>query len=105
MVQILEWIKKLWKGKELSVLHPHNRIRRKVDTESIKARLTGLGWSVNEFPVRSGQEIRQWKVVAVKNDHSYQVTGKTLDEAIKNIGLTLGVVSLTLGVVSDERKA
>lgn len=97
MVQILEWIKKLWKGKEPSVLHPHNRIRRKVDSATIKARLTGLGWSVNELPIRSGQEIRQWKVVAVKNDHSYQVTGKTLDEAIKNIGLTLGVVS-------DERK-
>lgn len=91
VVQILEWIRRLW-TKKPEVL-PHNRIRRNVSSESIKARLKGLGWSVNEFPVRSGQTIRQWKVVAVRNDHSYEVSGKTLDEAIKNVGLMLGVVS------------
>ncbi len=63
-----------------------------MNSDSIKARLKGLGWSVSEFPVRSGQTIRQWKIVAIKNDQSYEVSGKTLDEAIKNIGLILGVV-------------
>ena len=63
-----------------------------MNSESIKARLKGLGWSVNEYPVRSGQSIRQWKVIAVRNDHSYAVDGKTLDEAIRNIGLMLGVI-------------
>jgi len=63
-----------------------------VDTTSIRARLQGLGWHLLELPVRSGDRIVRWKVVASRGDQSYEINGTTLDEAVMSIGQTLGVI-------------
>ena len=79
--------------------HPHNRIRRTVDANTIRARLNGLGWQVIERPLKRSnpdpakREIYQWRIIAIKNEHSYEVTGKDLNEAMLNMGKSLGVVS------------
>lgn len=86
------WIKK-------SIKFPHERLeRRNVDTEKIKTRLTHLGWTVKEIPVRqkhagSGpHEITSWKLIAIREQQSFNVSGPTLDEAFGLLGQTLGVV-------------
>lgn len=69
-----------------------------MDTNAIRDRLKGLGYSLLEIPVRhsdpdpSKRTISRWKVVASKPNQSCEVSGQTLDEAIRNVGLTLGVI-------------
>jgi len=98
VVQILEWIKRLWK-KEPEVLHPHNRIRRNVDANTIKNRLASLGFQVKEIPIRRNhpneaeRKILHWKVIAVRGEQSYEMVSPNLDEAIKNMGKSLGVIA------------
>jgi hypothetical protein len=98
-----KWITDLWSKKrepELQILeHPHNRIRRKVDINSIRARIQGLGWKILEVPIKHSnpdpakRTIIKWKVVAIKGQSSCEVTGLTIEEAMKNIGETLGVIA------------
>lgn len=74
-------------------------IRRKVDIGTIRSRLSHLGWYIKEIPIRRAsldpeqRTVANWRIIAIKNDRSFEVTGKTLDEAIKKIGISLGVVS------------
>ena len=100
MVQILQWIRRLWE-KEPEVPHPHNRIRRTVDTDvnTIKNRLANLGFQVKEIPIRRNhpdvdqRTVLHWKVIAVKGEQSYEMVAPNLDEAIKNMGKSLGVIA------------
>lgn len=95
-----KWIKRLWKPRiaEKIYEYPHNQIRRNVDTNTIRARIKGLGWRVLEVPIKrnnpdpSLRTILKWKVVATKGESSCEVTGQTIDDAIKNLGMTLGAV-------------
>jgi hypothetical protein len=72
--------------------------RRKVDTNTIRTRLSTLGWKLREIPIRrnspdSNQRVvLLWKVIAVKGEKSVEVGGPTIDEAMKTIGKTLGVI-------------
>jgi hypothetical protein len=89
-----------WKQKETQieteVLKP---IRRTVDTQSIRNRISVQGWLLREVPVKRNhpdpalREVLQWKVTAVKGSKSIEVSGKTIDEAMKSIGQTLGVIA------------
>lgn len=95
-----KWILDFWKPCEPKTLeHPHNLIRKKVDINSIRARIKGLGWNLLEVPVKKSnpdpdkRTIMKWKLVAVKGQSSYEVTGTTLEEAMDSIGKTLGVIS------------
>ena len=70
-----------------------------MDIETIRKRLKHLGWFIKEIPVRKAsldpeqRIVANWRVIAIKNERSFEVTGKTLDEAIKKIGISLGVVN------------
>lgn len=81
------------------VIHPHNRIRRKVDTHSIKVRLANQGFRLKELPIRRNhpdtneRTILHWKVIAIKGEQSYEVVSPSLEEAINNIGKSLGVIA------------
>ena len=95
-----KWIFDFWKPCKPKILeHPHNLIRKKVDINSIRARIKGLGWNLLEVPVKKSnpdpdkRTIMKWKLVAVKGQNSYEVTGTTLEEAMNSIGKTLGVIS------------
>jgi hypothetical protein len=77
---------------------PPKPIRRKVDTNAIRARIQGLGWHLKELPIRrtdpnnSAQKVLHWKLIAVKGEKSFEVGGTNLDEAMQTIGQTLGVI-------------
>lgn len=96
------WLTRLWERKphtaEQILEQPHNRIRRKVDSNSIRARIKGLGWKMLEVPVKRShpdpaqRTVIRWKIVATKGEQSCEVSGKTIDDALKNIGHTLGVI-------------
>ena len=97
-----KWITNWWKPRKVEVQifeHPHNRIRRKVDINSIRARIQGLGWKILEIPIKRSnpdpalRTILKWKVVATKGSNSCEVTGATIEDALKNIGETLGVIA------------
>ena len=97
-----KWITDLWRPRkpEVQILeYPHNRIRRKVDIDSIRARIQGLGWKILEVPIKRSnpdpalRTILKWKVVATKGQKSCEVTGLTIDEALKNLGETLGAIA------------
>jgi hypothetical protein len=96
---MFNWIKRFWGRKPEIPEHPHNRIRRKVDTNSIRARLNGLGWKLMELPIRKSdpdanqRTVVQWKIIAVKGEQSIELRGPTLDEAMTNVGRTLGVIA------------
>jgi hypothetical protein len=80
------------KKQQQPLAYPHNRIRRIVDTNSIRARLKGQGWRLVELPIRKEQTVQQWKVIAVRGDQSVEMYGKTIDEAVSAIGKNLGVI-------------
>jgi hypothetical protein len=96
-----KWITDLWKTpKPVQQLeHPHNRIRSKVDINSIRVRIQKLGWKLLEVPMKHGnpdpdkRTVYKWKIVAIKGESSCEVTGATIEDAMKNIGETLGVIS------------
>jgi hypothetical protein len=73
--------------------------RKKVDNESIRLRIESLGWKLIEIPIKSKDPknkktfISKWKIIASRNDKSLEVGGKDINEALKNIGITLGVIS------------
>lgn len=70
-----------------------------MDINSIRARINGLGWKLLELPVKRSHPdpaqrvVLKWKVVATKGDSSCEVTGVTIEDALKNIGVTLGVIA------------
>jgi hypothetical protein len=69
-----------------------------VNTESIRARIQGVGWQLLEVPVRKRKPqtqetyIAEWRLVASKGYQSLQASGPDIDEAMKNIGKMLGVI-------------
>jgi hypothetical protein len=83
-------INRFW-GRKKAFEHPHNRVRRNVNSNSIRTRIQSLGWHLHELPRRSGESVN-WKIVAVKGEKSVEVGGETFDEAMKNIGTSLGVI-------------
>ena len=95
---MLNWFKKILRTKSKPDLQPHNRIRKNVDTNSIKARINGLGWQIREIPVKrsspnaSERSILHYKIIVCKGERSLEVTGKSLNEAIETIGAQLGVI-------------
>ena len=72
---------------------------KKVNKETIRTRLKTQGWNILEIPIKKRDQktntmcVYRWKVVANKNQRSFEVSGATIDEALNKIGKTLGVVS------------
>lgn len=96
---MLSWLKRVCGKKEADPPYPHNLIRRTVDTQSIRNRLQSLGWNVMEHPIRTSspdpkqRKVVRWKLIASRGDKSFQVEGKTIDEAMNNLGTNLGVIA------------
>jgi hypothetical protein len=73
--------------------------RKKVNNEAIRLRIKAQGWNLLEVPIKkvdpktSKPFIARWKIVATKNQRSIEVGGRDIDEALNNIGKTLGVIS------------
>jgi hypothetical protein len=99
----MKWLGRLFSKKPKPVEPPPappppRPIRRKVDTEAIRARINTLGWKLREIPIKKSnpdpalRTILQWKIVAVKGEKSIEVAGPNIDEAMKTIGKTLGVI-------------
>ena len=89
---------KIWE-KFLRKPYPHEHpIRRTVDTNTIRTRLSHLGWAVKELPIRQKHagagphEVVMWKLIAIKGERSLEVSGRSLDEAMLNLGQSMGVV-------------
>lgn len=90
---MLLWIKRLLrKQQKQACLYPHNQIRSKVDINSIRARLNGLGWQLLELPIKKQNIVARWKVVASKGEKSLEAGGLSLEEAMNNVGKSLGVI-------------
>ena len=69
-----------------------------MDTETIRTRISVQGWKLREIPIRKSSPdpakrlIVQWRITAFKGEKSLEVSGPTIDDAIKTIGQTLGVI-------------
>lgn len=78
---------------------PPQPVRRTVDTETIRLRLTSQGWRIIERPIKKSDPdpakrlVVRWRLVALKGDKSLEISGSTIDDAMRNLGQTLGVVS------------
>lgn len=56
-----------------------------------------MGWKTLELPVRrtdenGNQTIIRWKLLGSRGERSIEVGGITLDEAMSNLGISLGVI-------------
>lgn len=98
--QVSHWIKSFCAKKQ--VVQPQIQpqpARRPVDTDAIRVRIKTQGWTLKELPIRrttvdsKEKQITQWKIIAFRGEKSIETSGSTIDEAIKNIGITLGVIS------------
>ena len=62
-----------------------------MDTNTIRARLSSLGWAVKELPIREKHagagphKVVMWKLIAIKGERSLEISGKSLDEAMTNL--------------------
>lgn len=65
------------------------------DVTTLREKLKSAGWSVREFPVRSNDIVKSWKLVAAKGQKSITIGGETLDGALLNLAKAVGVVSRT----------
>jgi len=69
----------------------------------VRQRLNAQGWQIRELPIRKNdpdpekQVIARWKLVAIKGEKSYEVSGKTIEEAMENLGKILGVIARGVG--------
>jgi hypothetical protein len=63
-----------------------------VDTESIRVRLQTQGWHLLELPIKKQNTVARWKVVASRGEKSLEAGGTTLEEAMTNVGQSLGVI-------------
>ena len=93
----LKWLKeKLFKSKPTTT----QPIRRYVDTSSIRIRILRLGWDLKEIPVKRLDQktklrlVNHWKITAFKGTKSIESVGTTIDDAMHNIGRSLGVIPL-----------
>ncbi len=93
---IYDWIKSFWEKKPQIQT---KIIRRTVDTNAIRARIHAQGWVLKEMPIRRSvpdskeKQITQWKIIAYRGEKSVENSGPNIDQAIKNMGITLGVIS------------
>ena len=94
-----KWIIDWWHPRKTQILEqPHNQIRKKVDTNTIRARIATQGWKLLEVPMKKSnpdpalRTVLKWRIVASKGERTCEVTGPTIDDAIKNLGMTLGVI-------------
>lgn len=69
-----------------------------MDINSIRARIQTQGWRILEVPMKKSnpdpalRTVLKWRVVATKGERTCEVTGKTIEDAINNLGMTLGVI-------------
>jgi len=93
---MFEFVRKLFGKKQ--VLEP-KPIRKKVNTQAIINRIKIQGWNLLEIPIKKSDPdpkkrvISTWKIIATKNDRSFEISGPTKDDAINNLGKMLGVIS------------
>ncbi len=69
-----------------------------MDTASIRLRVQGIGWNLKEIPIikthpDGERRVARWKLIAHKGAQSVEVGGENIDEAMRNIGQVLGVIS------------
>ncbi len=98
-VRILNWWRSVLIPKQVDLPKITKPQRRKVDNDAIRCRIKAQGWNLLELPVRKNhpdsrqQVIVRWKIIASRGDKSLEVGGLTIDEALKNVGETLGVIA------------
>lgn len=94
-LKALKWLTGLFSKKEQPVPQP---VRRKVDTQGIRARIGSQGWRVREIPIRKSspnpeeRQVVSYRLIAGRGERSIEVNGPTIDEAFKTLGVTLGVI-------------
>lgn len=95
LVTMLNWIKRK-KPITQEILIPKRRI---VDNEAIRGRIQAQGWRLLEIPIKKNtpnkdeRVVARWKIVASRGEKSIEVGGATIEEALANIGKTLGVIT------------
>lgn len=61
------------------------------EVEKLRTKIRLASFKVQELPIRRGQEIIRWRLIASKHEKSYTVEGESLLGAFQNLGLMLGL--------------
>lgn len=62
-----------------------------ITVDEIRDKIKCSGWKLHEIPIRRGQEIVNWKLVAENHSRSFTIEGKTLLKAMTDLGKVLGL--------------
>jgi len=61
------------------------------DVEVLRAGVRKLNFHVKELPIRRGQDILRWRLIASRGEKSFTVEANNLLAAFQNLGLLLGL--------------
>lgn len=64
-----------------------------LNIDDIRTRLTDRGWVVREIPMKSGQRVASWKVIAQKGDKSVSYSGVELEETLRVVAKLVGAIA------------
>jgi len=66
----------------------------KQNAEDLRDKIARSGWSLRELPIRkaNSNEIRAWKMIAVKKDRSLILEGTSLQLALEAVCKNLGLI-------------
>lgn len=59
------------------------------EIELLRNRIIGVGWKLQELPIRGG--VKGYRVVAARGERTISADGPTLHESLKQLGKVLGV--------------
>jgi len=80
---------RLFRKPEAPVVQIKKEVNYMEEVEKLRTLIKSLAFRIQEIPIRNGQEIIRWRVIASKGDQSVNVEKKTLQESFETLVLML----------------
>lgn len=79
------------KKQEVAIIEEPKEVNFMITVDQIRDKIKYSGWKLLEMPIRNGDSVSGWKIVAAKGEKSITIEGTTLLLAMQRTGQYLGV--------------